>query len=122
MRRTLLKSKIHRATVTDAQLHYPGSITIDPVLMAAADIVEHERVEVYNVTNGARLATYAISGESESGVICINGAAAHLVDPGDVVIIASYAEYEEKELTGHNPRVILVDSQNRIRHEAAPTR
>jgi aspartate 1-decarboxylase len=122
MRRTLLKSKIHRATVTDAQLHYSGSITIDPVLMAAADIVEHERVEVYNVTNGARLATYAIKGEPESGVICINGAAAHLVDPGDVVIIASYAEYEEKELAGHNPRVILVDSQNRIRHEAAPTR
>jgi aspartate 1-decarboxylase len=114
MKRTLLKSKIHRATVTDAQLHYPGSVTIDGNLMAAADIVEHERVEIYDVTNGARLATYAIAGEPDSGTVCINGAAAHLINPGDVVIIASYAEYEEPERLAHQPRVILVDGQNRI--------
>ena len=113
MRRTLLKSKIHRATVTDADLEYEGSVTIDSDLMDAADIVEHERVEIYDVTNGARLATYAMRGEPGSGTVCINGAAAHLVRPNDLVIIASFAEYEETEVRGHQPRVILVDEQNR---------
>ena len=119
MRRTLLKSKIHRATVTDAKLHYEGSVTIDRDLLTAADIVEFERVEIYDVTNGARLATYAIVGEPGSGVICINGAAAHLVDPGDLVIIASYAEYEEQEARHHRPRVVHVDRGNRILLETA---
>ena len=113
MKRTLLKSKIHRATVTDADLDYEGSVTIDPELLTAADIVNYERVEIYNITNGSRLATYAIPGEPGAGEICINGAAAHLVNPGDLVIIASYAEYDESELTNYEPHVILVDKQNR---------
>ena len=120
MRRTLLKSKIHRVTVTDANLHYAGSVTIDRELLAAADIVEYERVEIYDVTNGVRLATYAIAGEPGSGVICINGAAAHLVDVGHLVIIASYADYDESELSQHQPRVILVDNHNRRSSEAVP--
>ncbi len=113
MKRTLLKSKIHRATVTEADLEYEGSVTIDTDLMHAADIVEYERVEIYNITSGTRLATYAIGGEPGSGTICINGAAAHLVSPGDMVIIASYAELTEAELAAHVPHVILVDEQNR---------
>ena len=113
MKRILLKSKIHRATVTDANLAYEGSVTIDPELLEAADIVVYERVEIYDITNGVRLATYAISGEPGAGEICINGAAAHLVNPGDLVIIASYAEYEESEIKNHEPRLILVDHQNR---------
>lgn len=119
MRRTLLKSKIHRATVTDANLHYEGSVTIDHELLTAADILEYERVEIYDVTNGARLTTYAIAGERGSGTICINGAAAHLVDPGDLVIIASYAEYSENEAAQHQPRIVLVDRTNRIQLAAA---
>ena len=113
MRRTLLKSKIHRATVTDANLAYEGSVTIDGDLMEAADIVEFERVEIYDVTNGARLATYAIRGEAGSGVVCINGAAAHLVRPNDLVIIASYADYDEREIASHRPRLVFVDEKNR---------
>ena len=113
MRRTLLKSKIHRATVTDADLDYEGSVTIDGALMDAANIVEHERVEIYDVTNGSRLATYAMRGPVHSGVVCINGAAAHLVRPGDLVIIASYADYDESERRSHQPRVVLVDDRNR---------
>ena len=120
MRRTLLKSKIHRASVTAAQLHYAGSITIDRELLAAADIVEYERVEIYDVTNGARLATYAIAGAAGSGTICINGAAAHLVDVGHLVIIASYAEYDESEVGQHQPRVVLVDNHNRRSSERVP--
>lgn len=111
MKRTLLKSKIHRATVTQADLHYEGSITIDADLLEAADIVEHERVEIYNITQGGRLSTYAIKGAP--GEVQINGAAAHLVAPGDMVIIASYAEYYESEVPEHEPRVILVDKENR---------
>ncbi|QDT65570.1 aspartate 1-decarboxylase [Calycomorphotria hydatis] len=114
MRRTLLKSKIHRATVTEANLEYVGSVTIDSELMSAADILEHERVEIYNITNGQRLATYAIEGPTGSGVICINGAAAHLASEGDLVIIASYAEYDEAELSGHEPIVVHVDEHNAI--------
>ncbi|WP_291178235.1 aspartate 1-decarboxylase [Gimesia sp.] len=112
MKRVLLKSKIHRATVTEANLAYNGSVTIDRELMDAADIVEYEQVQIYNITSGTRLTTYAIIGEPGSGVICINGAAAHLVKPQDLVIIASYAEYKEKEARRHQPKVVLVDSQN----------
>jgi aspartate 1-decarboxylase len=110
MRRTLLKSKIHRATVTQADLDYVGSVSIDPVLLRAADIVEHEQIQIYNLSNGNRLTTYAISGES--GEICINGAAAHLVNPGDLVILATYAEYEEGEVSDHIPRIVHVDERN----------
>lgn len=113
MRRTMMKSKIHRATVTDANLHYQGSVTIDPLLMAAADILEHERVDVLDVTNGNRLSTYAIPGAPGRGEVCLNGAAAHLVSKGDLVILVSYAEYEEEEARRHRPRVVFVDTDNR---------
>jgi aspartate 1-decarboxylase len=113
MQRTLLKSKIHRATVTDAQLHYEGSVTIDIDLMKAANIVEHEQVHIFDVNNGSRLITYAIPGPAQSGTICINGAAAHLVDPGDLIIICCFALYEESELAGHHPQVVHVDAKNR---------
>ena len=114
MRRTLLKSKIHRATVTDANLDYEGSVTIDRALMEAADIVEHEQVQIYDVTNGARLTTYAIPGRAGSGVVCINGAAAHLVKAGDLVILATYAAFEEAEVRRHRARVVFVDAENAI--------
>lgn len=117
MIRTLLKSKIHRATVTGAELHYEGSVTIDPLLLQAADIVEHEQVQIYDVTNGSRITTYAIPGEPGEGEIRINGAAAHLVRPGDIVIIASYAQYTETEVSRHVPRLIRVDSKNQRVHE-----
>lgn len=112
MKRTLFKSKIHRATVTEADLDYEGSITIDRELMKAADIVEYEQVDVLDITNGSRLTTYAIGGDEGSGMICINGAAAHLVNPGDMVIIISYAEYNEEESKHHRPKVVLVDENN----------
>lgn len=114
MTRTMLKSKIHRATVTGADLDYVGSVTVDPLLLEATDILVHERVEIYNITNGERLATYAIPGTPGAGEICLNGAAAHKVTPGDLVIIASYAEYDEAELAGHQPKVAFVDEQNRL--------
>ena len=114
MFRTLLKSKIHRATVTDANLEYKGSVTIDPLLLEAADIVEFEQVQIYDITNGARLTTYAIPGEPGSGDICINGAAAHLVRPNDLVIIASYATYDDAEARKHRPKLIYVDEANRM--------
>lgn len=113
MIRTLLKSKIHRATVTEADLHYEGSVTIDAELMDAADLVNYEQVDIYNITNGNRLTTYVIPGEPGTGTICINGAAAHLVNPGDLVIIASYGDYAEHEVRNHQPRVVLVDAANR---------
>jgi len=113
MQRTLLKSKIHRATVTDAQLHYEGSVTIDQDLLTAADIVEFEQVQIYNVNNGNRLTTYAIPGPAGSGTICINGAAAHLVSPGHLIIICSYAAFDESERAGFRPRVVHVDAKNR---------
>jgi aspartate 1-decarboxylase len=114
MRRTLFKSKIHRATVPGAELDYPGSVTVDPLLMAAADLLEHERVEIYNITNGERFATYAISGAPGAGEIVLNGAAAHKASPGDLVILCSYAEYEEDEARRHVPTVVLVDGANRL--------
>ena len=114
MKRTLLKSKIHRATVTDANLHYQGSVTIDPLLMEAADLVHFERVEIYNCTNGERFATYAIPGTRGHGEIVINGAAAHKATTGDIVILASYADYEEAECRAHQPSLVFVDDHNRI--------
>jgi len=114
MLRTLMKSKIHRATVTQADLNYLGSVTLDADLMRKADIVNNERVEIYNITNGERLATYAIEGPSGSGVICINGAAAHLVHEGDLVIITSFADYEPEEVERHQPIVLQVNDQNQI--------
>jgi len=113
VRRTMMKSKIHRATVTDANLHYQGSVTVDPLLLAAADILENERVDVLDVTNGNRLTTYAIAGAPGRGEICLNGAAAHLVAKGDLVILVTYAEYEEAEARGHRPLVVFVDERNR---------
>ncbi|NOX53088.1 MAG: aspartate 1-decarboxylase [Planctomycetes bacterium] len=119
MYRTLLKSKIHRARVTEADLHYRGSLTIDRDLMDAADILEYEQVEIYDITNGARLSTYAIAGPPGSGTICVNGAAAHLVKPGDLIIIASYAQYDSDEVAEHRPRILLVDEHNRVVSETA---
>lgn len=113
MQRMMFKSKIHRATVTEADLDYEGSITIDRDLMKRADIWPHERVEVYNIDNGARFATYALEGTAGSGVICINGAAAHLARPGHKVIICTYANMDESQLVNYQPRVILVDGRNR---------
>jgi aspartate 1-decarboxylase len=114
VRRTLMKSKLHRATVTMADLDYVGSITIDRDLMDAADLLPNERVQVLDVTNGARLETYVIEGERGSGTIGINGAAAHLVHPGDLVLIVSYAEFEEAEARAWRPTVVLVDADNRV--------
>ena len=114
MQRMLMNGKIHRATVTQADLHYVGSLTIDADLMAAADIVEGEQVQVVDITNGARLVTYAITGEAGSGVIGINGAAARIVQPGDLVIIITYAAVDEAERGAHRPKVVHVDAANRI--------
>ena len=118
MNRRLLKSKIHRARVTEANLDYAGSVTVDIDLLEAADILEHEEVHIYNLTNGSRLSTYAIPGPAGSGIICINGAAAHLCRLDDLVILASYAEYDENELRGHEPKIIQVDEKNLSRQEA----
>jgi aspartate 1-decarboxylase len=114
MQRTMLKSKIHRATVTGCDLNYVGSITIDPDLLEAADIREHEQVHVVDVDNGARFETYTIAGERGSGEVTVNGAAARLVHHGDTVIVISYACYDEAELARHAPRVIHVDRDNSI--------
>ncbi|MGW3962976.1 aspartate 1-decarboxylase [Amycolatopsis sp. NPDC005003] len=122
MERILLNAKIHRATVTQADLHYVGSLTIDASLMRAAGIVENEKVQVVDITNGARLETYAIAGEPGSGVIGVNGAAAHLVHPGDLVIIITYAQVHEPDLASHRPTVVHVDGENRqvrIGHDPA---
>jgi aspartate 1-decarboxylase len=109
-----MKSKLHRATVTMADLDYVGSITIDRDLMDAADLLPHERVQVLDVTNGARLETYVLEGERGSGVIGINGAAAHLVHPGDLVLIVSYADLEDEEARSWQPTVVLLDADNRV--------
>jgi aspartate 1-decarboxylase len=114
MRRTFFKSKIHRATVTQADLEYEGSVTIDEDLMDAAGIWNWEAVHIWNITRGTRLQTYALKGQRGSGVICINGAAAHLNKPGDMVILATFAELEESEARTFVPKVVLVDRQNKI--------
>lgn len=113
MRRRMLKSKIHRAVVTDANLHYVGSITIDRDLLEAADILEHEQVAVVDIDNGARFETYAISGRRGSGDMRLNGAAARLVSPGDRIIVISYADYDHGELEHYAPVVVHVDTANR---------
>jgi aspartate 1-decarboxylase len=113
VRRRMLKSKIHRAVVTDANLHYVGSVTIDAELLEAADILEHEQVTIVDIDNGARFETYTIAGGRGSGDLCLNGAAARLVQPGDRVIVISYADYEDSEMEGYAPRVVHVDTANR---------
>jgi aspartate 1-decarboxylase len=113
MFRTMLKSKLHRATVTQADLNYVGSVTIDEDLMDAADLLAGEQVAIVDIDNGARLETYVIEGERGSGAICLNGAAARLVQPGDKVIIISYAEYDEAELEHYEPTIVHVDTANR---------
>jgi aspartate 1-decarboxylase len=118
MQRTLLKSKIHRATVTACDLNYVGSLTLDAQLMAAAGIREYEQVHVVNINNGARFETYAIRGESGSGQVQVNGAAARLAECGDIVIVFSYAQYEESELAGLTPTVVWVDEFNHQRPSA----
>ena len=115
MTRTMLKSKIHRATVTDADLNYDGSITIDTTLMEAADMVPYEQVHVWNVNNGERFQTYVIPGPASSGTICVNGSAARRVHRGDLLIIATFAGIEEAEARRHEPTVVLVDELNHIR-------
>jgi aspartate 1-decarboxylase len=112
--RTMMKSKIHRATVTQADLHYVGSVTIDVELMEVADLLPGEQVAIVDVTNGARLETYVIAGERGTGVIGINGAAAHLVHPGDLVILISYAQMDDELARRYRPRVVHVDGQNRV--------
>ena len=114
MLRTMCKSKIHRATVTDANLNYVGSITIDQELMEKADILPYEKVQVVNNNNGARLETYVITGERGRGDVCLNGAAARLVQPGDKIIILSYAQYSSEELKDFMPKVVFVDEENRV--------
>ncbi|MDX3071394.1 aspartate 1-decarboxylase [Streptomyces sp. NPDC088354] len=114
MLRTMFKSKIHRATVTEADLHYVGSVTIDAELMEAADLLPGELVHIVDVTNGARLETYVIEGRRGSGVIGINGAAAHLVHPGDLVILISYAQVDDSEARDLRPKVVHVDAANGI--------
>ncbi len=116
MFRTMLKSKIHRATVTHADLHYVGSVTIDADLMDAADLLDGEQVTIVDIDNGARLVTYASTGERGSGVIGIIGAAAHLVHPGDLVILIAYASMDDAEARRYRPRVVFVDSVNRQVH------
>ncbi|MGW5017517.1 aspartate 1-decarboxylase [Streptomyces cacaoi] len=114
MLRTMLKSKIHRATVTQADLHYVGSVTVDAQLMGEADLLPGELVHIVDVTNGARLETYVIEGEPGSGVLGINGAAAHLIHPGDLVILISYAQVDDAEARQLVPRVVHVDADNRV--------
>jgi aspartate 1-decarboxylase len=114
MQRTMLKSKIHRATVTQADLHYVGSVTIDQDLLDAADLLAGEQVAIVDVTNGARLETYVIPGERGTGIIGINGAAAHLVHPGDLVIMIAYGQFDDAEARTYIPKVVHVDADNRI--------
>lgn len=113
MQRILLKSKIHRVRVTEANLDYEGSCTIDEDLLRAADIVPFEQIKIYNVNNGARFDTYAMAGPEGSGVICLNGAAARMGAKGDLIIIASYAHYDQAEIAGYQPKIVLVDPNNR---------
>jgi aspartate 1-decarboxylase len=117
MTRKMLRAKIHRATVTQADIDYEGSVTIDRDLLDATDLLPNEAVCIWDVTNGNRLETYAVEGGRGSGVICVNGAAAHLIRPGDLVIIAAYCWLDEKEARAHKPKVVFVDEHNRIKEE-----
>ncbi|MDD5175536.1 MAG: aspartate 1-decarboxylase [Sterolibacterium sp.] len=119
MQRTMLKSKLHRVTVTQSELHYEGSCAIDQNLLDASDIKEYQQIEIWNVTNGERFTTYAISAERNSGVISVNGAAARKASPGDLLIIASFAAYNEVELTKYEPDLVYVDARNRILKHSA---
>lgn len=114
MQRTMLKSKLHRATVTHSELHYEGSCAIDETLLDAANIHEYEQIQIYNISNGERFTTYAIRAARDSGTISVNGAAAHKARPGDLVIIATYATYSELELARYAPELVYVDGNNRI--------
>jgi len=114
MLRAVLKSKLHRLTVTEANLHYSGSITIDKKLLRAADILDHEKVQVVDVTNGVRLETYAICGEENSGTVCINGAAARLINEGDIIIVFSYAYMDNEEAKNFIPTIVHVNKQNNL--------
>ncbi len=114
MQRTMLKSKLHRVHVTHSELHYEGSCAIDDDLLDAADIKEYQQIELYNVTNGKRLTTYAIRAQRGSGVVSVNGAAAHQANPGDILIIATYAVYNEIELQNYHPQLVYVDEHNRV--------
>ncbi len=114
MQRTMLKSKLHRVRVTQSELHYEGSCAIDDTLLEAADIHEYQQIDIYNVTNGERFTTYAIRAERDSGTISVNGAAAHKANPGDLLIIATYASYNEIELKKFAPQLVYVDGDNRI--------
>jgi aspartate 1-decarboxylase len=114
MQRTMLKSKLHRVHVTHSELHYEGSCAIDDDLLDAADIKEYQQIELYNVTNGKRLTTYAIRAQRGSGVVSVNGAAAHQANPGDILIIATYAVYSEIELQNYHPQLVYVDEHNRV--------
>jgi len=119
MQRIMLQSKIHRATVTDADLNYEGSITIDESLMEMANLVMFEQVRVYNITNGERFETYVINGPRNSGTICLNGAAARKVAKGDLIIICNYVMMEAEEAKNHQPKLVFVDEQNRPKKEIA---
>lgn len=119
MRRVMMKSKIHRATVTAADLDYEGSLTVDADLLDAADILAHEQIHVWDVTNGTRLITYALPGERGTGEVQVNGAGAHLIKPGDIIIIATYVTLDDQEAREHEPTVIQVDAQNRPRRAVA---
>jgi aspartate 1-decarboxylase len=122
MQRIMLKAKLHRVRVTHSELHYEGSCAIDDDLLDAADIREYQQIDIYNVTNGERFTTYAIRAQRGSGVISVNGAAAHKASPGDILIIASYAMYSELELQKFHPQLVYVDEHNRIvaRREEIP--
>ena len=117
MQRTMLKSKIHRVTVTHSELNYEGSCTIDEDLLEAADIREYQQIDIYNVNNGERFTTYAIRAERGTGLISVNGAAARKASPGDILIIASYATYDEAEMKSFKPALVYVDGQNRIKRQ-----
>jgi aspartate 1-decarboxylase len=114
MKRTMFNGKIHRARVTHADLNYEGSVTIDSTLMEGANILPNEAVHIWNITRGSRLQTYALPGEAGSGLVCVNGAAAHLNQPGDLVIIASFVELDEQEARRHRPHIVRVDDHNRM--------
>jgi aspartate 1-decarboxylase len=122
MRRVMMKSKIHRVTVTEANLDYEGSLTIDEELLEAADILANEQVHVWDVTNGNRLVTYALVGKRGSGIVCVNGAGAHLIKPGDLVIVATYASMKDKDARRYKPLVVFVDADNRLKKLPKPER
>ncbi len=117
MQRSMLKSKLHRVHVTHSELHYEGSCAIDSILLDAANIREYEQIHIYNVTNGERFTTYAISAEANSGIISVNGAAAHRASPNDIMIIATYSSYHEDELKTYAPNLVYVDEQNKVKSQ-----